>query len=135
DMVFAELDRLLCLVDVLIVSWDFARTLTGADRPEAALESLARRAGAVVGVTLGAAGALVAAGGRAFGVAGHAVTAVDTTGAGDLFHAGFIWAMLAGLELEPAVRLANAAAALQCTRLGGRHAIPTLAEARTLAGL
>jgi len=88
-----------------------------------------------VGVTLGSAGALIAAGGRPFAVDGHAVAAVDTTGAGDLFHAGFIWAMLAGLELETAVRLANAAAALQCTRLGGRHAIPTIAAARALARL
>ena len=68
-------------------------------------------------------------------VAGHAVAAVDTTGAGDLFHAGFISAMLAGLELDAALRLANAAAALQCTRLGGRHAIPTIAAARALARL
>ena len=135
DMAFAELDRLLRLVDVLIVSWEFARTLTGAAAPEAALESLERHGAAVVGVTLGSAGALLAAGGRVLGVAGHVVATVDTTGAGDLFHAGFIWAMLAGLDLEPALRLANAAAALQCTRLGGRRAIPTLAEARALAGL
>jgi len=135
DMALPELERLLPLVDVLIVSWEFARSLTGATRPEAALERLARHGGAVVGVTLGSAGALVAAGGRVLGVDGHAVTAVDTTGAGDLFHAGFIWAMLAGLELEAAVRLANSAAALQCMRLGGRHAIPTLAEARALAGV
>ncbi len=135
DMACAELDRLLRLVDVLIVSWEFARALTGAAAPEAALESLERHGAAVVGVTLGSAGALLAARGRVLGVAGHVVATVDTTGAGDLFHAGFIWAMLAGLELEPALRLANAAAALQCTRLGGRRAIPTLAEARALAGL
>ena len=135
DMACAELDRLLRLVDVLIVSWEFARALTGAAAPEAALESLERYGAAVVGVTLGSAGALLAARGRVLGVAGHVVATVDTTGAGDLFHAGFIWAMLAGLELEPALRLANAAAALQCTRLGGRRAIPTLAEARALAGL
>ena len=135
DMAGPELERLLRLVDVLIVSWEFARSLTGAARPEAALERLTGYGGAVVGVTLGSAGALIAAGGRPFAVDGHAVAAVDTTGAGDLFHAGFIWAMLAGLELETAVRLANAAAALQCTRLGGRHAIPALAEARALAGV
>ena len=135
DMAGPELERLLPLVDVLIVSWEFARSLTGAVRPEAALERLAAYGGAVVGVTLGSAGALVAAGGRPLAVDGHAVSAVDTTGAGDLFHAGFIWAMLAGLELEAALRLANAAAALQCTQLGGRRAIPTLAEARTLAGV
>ena len=135
DMALPELERLLRLVDVLIVSWEFARSLTGAAAPEAALERLACHGGAVVGVTLGSAGALVAAGGRVLGVSGHVVPAVDTTGAGDLFHAGFIWAMLAGLELETALRLANSAAALQCTRLGGRHAIPTLAEARALAGV
>jgi len=135
DMAFPDLERLLRLVDVLIVSWEFARTWTAAASPETALASLARHGGALVGITLGARGALLGAGGEVLRVAGHAVAAVDTTGAGDLFHAGFISAMLAGLELDAALRLANAAAALQCTRLGGRHAIPTLGAARALARL
>jgi sulfofructose kinase len=133
DMAFPGLDRLLALVDVLIVSWEFARTWTAAPSPDAAIATLARHGSAIVGVTLGAHGALVGTGADIVRVAGHAVDAVDTTGAGDLFHAGFIWALLTGLDVDAALRLANAAAALQCTRLGGRHAIPTLAEARALA--
>lgn len=131
----AEPGVLVPLVDVLIVSQEFARGYTGVREPAAALRALAREAGAVVGVTLGREGALVAAGGRELRAPGYAVAPVDTTGAGDLFHAGFLWGMLHDLELEDTLRLANAAAALQCTQLGGREAIPTLAAARALAGL
>lgn len=135
DAAFPELDRLLPLVDVLLVSREFAERVTGAAEPAAALAALARAGGVVVGVTLGAGGSLVRAGGEELHVPGYAVQVVDTTGAGDLFHAGFIRAMLDGLSFAAALHLANAAAALQCTRLGGRAAIPSLADARALAGL
>ena len=135
DAPFASLERLLPLVDVLLVSAELARAVTGAAEPEAALRALRRRDDAVVGVTLGRDGALVAADGATVRAPGHRVDAVDTTGAGDLFHAGFIRGMLEGRDLAATVALANAAAALQCTRLGGRAAIPELAAAYALAGL
>jgi sugar/nucleoside kinase (ribokinase family) len=140
--VVADVDRscpdpaaVLPLVDVLLVSWEFARVHTGAARPEEALAALARHGGAIVGVTLGKDGALVGADGATVRLPGHAVDVVDTTGAGDLFHAGFVWSMLDGRPPADAARVANAAAALQCTALGGRGAIPALADVRALAGL
>jgi sulfofructose kinase len=140
--VVADVDRscpdpaaVLPLVDVLLVSWEFARAHTGAARPEEALAALGCHGAAVVGVTLGKDGALVGADGATTRLAAHAVEVVDTTGAGDLFHAGYIWAMLDGRPPADAARIANAAAALQCTALGGRGAIPALADVRALAGL
>jgi sugar/nucleoside kinase (ribokinase family) len=62
-----------------------------------------------------------------------AVAVVDTTSAGDVFHAGCIFGLLQGWHLEAVLRFAAAAAALECTRLGGRAAIPSLAAAQTLA--
>ena len=61
------------------------------------------------------------------------VTAVDTTGAGDLFRAGFIYALLSGAPPREMLRMANAAAALSCTRPGAMASIPSLADVRALA--
>ena len=135
DTAVPETERLLGLVDVLLVSWEFARAFSGADDPEGALDALARGGSIVVGVTLGRDGVMARAGGRLVRVPGHRVVAADTTGAGDVLHAGFIWGMLAGFGLQASLKLANAAAALQCTALGGRRAIPALAAARALAGV
>jgi sulfofructose kinase len=52
----------------------------------------------------------------------------DTTGAGDAFHAGFIYGMLRGEEIEASVRLANATASLKCRALGARTSLPTQSE-------
>jgi sulfofructose kinase len=132
----ADAGRLLPLLDVVLVSREFACRRTGAGDAGAALGALAREcAAAVVGVTLGPEGVLASAGGRELRVPGFRVAAIDATGAGDVFHAGFIWAMLAGRDLEDGLRLAAAAAALQCTQLGGRAAIPALADVRALAAL
>jgi sugar/nucleoside kinase (ribokinase family) len=140
--VVADVDRscpdpaaVLPLVDVLLVSWEFARVHTGAARPDDALAALARYGAPVVGVTLGRDGALVAADRETVRLPAHRVGVVDTTGAGDLFHAGFVWALLDGRVPAEAARIANAAAALQCAALGGRAAIPALADVRALAGL
>jgi sugar/nucleoside kinase (ribokinase family) len=79
---------------------------------------------------LGARGALIYVDGQfiespAFEVPGGCR---DTTGAGDAFHAGFIFGMLRGEELESCMKLGNAVAALKCRALGGRAALPTVDE-------
>jgi sugar/nucleoside kinase (ribokinase family) len=58
------------------------------------------------------------------------VEAVDTTGAGDIFHAGFLYALLGGLPFREILAFANTAAGLSCRGMGGRGAIPTIAEIR-----
>jgi sugar/nucleoside kinase (ribokinase family) len=61
------------------------------------------------------------------------VCAVDTTSAGDLFHAGCIYGFLQGWPLERSLRFAAAAGALECETLGGRAAIPALQRIRALS--
>jgi sulfofructose kinase len=56
----------------------------------------------------------------------YAVEAIDTTGAGDVFHGAYALAIGAHLEAADAMSFAAAAAALKCTRPGGRAGIPTL---------
>ena len=60
------------------------------------------------------------------------VDAVDTTGAGDVFRAGFIYALLRGWQTADILRFANAAAAVSCTRLGALGGIPSLDEVEAL---
>jgi ribokinase len=57
------------------------------------------------------------------------VEAVDTTGAGDVFHAGYIYGLLQKWDLERVIRFASALAAVKCLQMGGRKGIPHLDEA------
>ena len=56
------------------------------------------------------------------------VPAVDTTGAGDVFHGGYLYGVLQGWELRRSVTFASAVAAMKCRLPGGRSGIPTRAE-------
>lgn len=80
--------------------------------------------GAVLGVTLGADGCLWLDGGTPRHCPAPAVAVLDTLGAGDVFHGAYALALAEGRAVPDAVRFANAAAALKCTRPGGRAGIP-----------
>jgi sulfofructose kinase len=136
DNVYEGLEELLPHVDVLISSQEFPRRLTGIDDEHAALVEMKSRLrpDAVAGMTLGERGAVVYHGGvfvesPAFAVPGGCH---DTTGAGDAFHAGFIYGMLRGEEVEGCLRTGCAVAALKCRALGARTALPTAAELEDL---
>jgi sulfofructose kinase len=75
-------------------------------------------------VTRGADGCTAYADGERIDVAGRAVDAVSTLGAGDVFHGALVACLDRGLELRDALEKANAAAALSCRALDGRSAIP-----------
>jgi sugar/nucleoside kinase (ribokinase family) len=81
-------------------------------------------------VSDGAAGAaaLDATTGEHVAVPAYPVPAADTTGAGDVFAAGFIAATLWGLPLAQRVRFAALTAAISVTRLGGADAAPGWAD-------
>lgn len=133
DTRVGPVERLLAIADAVIVSREFACELIGAAAAEEALVRLAASTrAALVAVTLGAAGAIAATAGGIFRAPGYPVQAVDTTGAGDIFHAGFIYGLLRRWSLEETLAFANATAALKCTKLGGRPGIPTVAAAQEL---
>lgn len=131
DNIYEGVQDLLPLIDVLITSSEFPHRLTGiADLRTSLVEMKSRYGCPIVGATLGARGALVYCDGEfiessAFAVPGGCR---DTTGAGDAFHAGFMYAMLHGEDLENCMRTANAVAALKCRSLGGRAALPHAGE-------
>jgi len=113
--------ELLSLVDYLIASSDFAE-----DPRE-----LADRYGCpVVGITRGAEGALFVHRRRLIQSSAFRVPVLDTTGAGDVFHGGFIYGLLQNWPLEDVIRFSHAVAAMKCMHIGARRGIPTLAEVR-----
>ena len=91
--------------DALLVNEREARLLSGREDAEDAARALGEHVACAV-VTLGAAGALAAAGGDVVRVPGVRAGAVDTTGAGDLFGAAYVWGDLQDLDLEERLRWA-----------------------------
>jgi sulfofructose kinase len=62
------------------------------------------------------------------------VNCVDTTGAGDVFHGAFCYAVLQNMPMREVLEFSNALAALNCTALGARGGISTIGEAKALMG-
>jgi sugar/nucleoside kinase (ribokinase family) len=102
--------------------------LTGESDPERALRKLRRLSAGPLYMTLGPVGAAALDGDRFHLAPATPVTAVDATGAGDVFRAGVIYGLLQGWDVPAQLRFANAAAALSCTREGAMASVPSLAE-------
>lgn len=122
--------EMLSLVDYAIVSWDLADTFApGADPVK--LTHLLTKAGARNAVvTVGERGAYFCGDeGEGFVKGVPSDKVVDTTGAGDVFHAGFVYGLLQGWKIEARLHFAAAAASLSTRKLSGRYGIPELSEA------
>ena len=126
-------DDLLALTDVVVVSSPFPQRLTGLTDLRAALRRMLKRGPTLVVVTIGAGGALACTRGRFHYVPAFPVPVVDSTGAGDMFHAGCVYGLLHQWPVERTLRFAAAAAALACEQLGARAGVPTLQRALELA--
>jgi ribokinase len=98
----------------------------------AAAKALRARGVGTVIVTLGAQGAMACTANGEILAPARAVTAVDTTAAGDAFNGALGAALAGGESLGDALRFANAAAALACTRRGAQPSLPTRAEVERL---
>ena len=122
-------------IDFVVTGSRFPTLFTGiADREKAFFELQSHTSG-VLCTTLGPEGAMALVEGEILCVKGFKTDVVDTTGAGDVFHAGFIYGLLQNWELGKILQFANAVAALKCRELGGRKGIPTLEEVRALLNL
>ncbi|MCL6507527.1 MAG: ribokinase [Bryobacteraceae bacterium] len=133
DTLYHGFDRVLPHVDYLIASSEFPSQWTNESDPFRALELIQEEYGMrVAAMTLGAHGALARWQGRFLYSPAFVVNCVDTTGAGDVFHGAFCYAVLAGMDLGEALDFSNAMAALNCTALGARGGIRSHADARAL---
>lgn len=118
--------ELLPYVDILISGAAFLESITG----EADLQTAGRKAlelgPAVVVQTVGAEGSYTFTQKECFHTPAMLVEAVDTTGAGDIFHGAYLYGLQQGWEMHAITRFATAASALSCYQVGGRNSIPTL---------
>ena len=122
------------LVEYLTPNAGEAMRLSGVTGDEAAAAALRARGARSVLVTLGERGVLISGDGPPRHVAGFRVAVVDTTAAGDSFNGALAVALTEGRDLLAAVRFANAAAAMACTRRGAQVSLPTRDEVQRLGG-
>ena len=120
-------------VDHLVVAERFARFASGQDHVEDMLRSLWRSNFEALVITRGEQGSV----GRdratpRVSCGRFDVQVVDTTGAGDVYHAGYILGHIEGWGLARRMEFAAAAAALACTRLGARGHLPLRSEVEAL---
>lgn len=133
DTAYKNVEKLFSLVDYLIASANFLPAVTGHNDPFRVLEYIAREYKTQVpGMTLGRDGALLYSAGKFYYSPGFVVETVDTTGAGDVFHGAFIFALLQGWPIERILDFSNAMAGLNCTRPGARGGIASQMEAEHL---
>lgn len=133
DDVYPNVERLLENVDYLIVSRDFPKRISGKADLREALRWLQQRFGSrMAAATLGTEGVLARDSTQFYESAAYRVPVVDTTGAGDIFHAGFIFGLLQNWPLQRILDFACAAAALNCTAAGARGKIASVNEIEEL---
>jgi sugar/nucleoside kinase (ribokinase family) len=120
--------ELISKVDFFICSENVPGEITGIDDLEDALWKMKDFCSGFLAVTIGDRGAMAIVGNECLRFPAYDVHAVDTTGAGDIFHGGFAYGLLQNWPLEKIMSFANASAGLNCTKLGARAALPGLPD-------
>ena len=124
DDLYPGVEALLPNIDYIITSRDIPARLTHEPDLRLSLPQVFRRYGCkLAAATLGVDGVLAWEGTRFHYAPAFQVNVTDTTGAGDIFHAGFIYGLLQGWPLQRQLQFACAAAALNCTGVGARGGI------------
>ncbi|MGB6200916.1 MAG: PfkB family carbohydrate kinase [Candidatus Acidiferrales bacterium] len=133
DGVYSGIQVLLEDVDYLISSRNFPARLIDDSNPLTSLPSMTRKFGSrLVAATLGREGVLAWHESRFHYCPAYRVPTVDTTGAGDIFHGGFIYGLLQNWPLDRILDFACAAAALNCGALGARAGIGSVPDIERL---
>ncbi|MEG0766295.1 MAG: PfkB family carbohydrate kinase [Clostridia bacterium] len=128
---YPGIERLLPFIDFLIPSEEFARKITGQSTAEAAATALyAQYKPELLVITQGRRGGFLYDGKTYTHYPAFPVEAIDSNGAGDVFHGAFIAAYVRGLAPLECAKLASAASALKCTHLGARDGIPSFERTR-----
>jgi sulfofructose kinase len=127
DDLYPGVEELLGKIDYLITSRDIPGRLTGNPDLLKSLPVVRSRYGCrLTAATLGHEGVLAWDGSQFHYAPAFRVLSLDTTGAGDIFHAGFIYGLLQGWPLPRQLVFACAAAALNCTGAGARGGIQSV---------
>ncbi|MDP9338142.1 MAG: carbohydrate kinase family protein [Acidobacteriota bacterium] len=127
DDVYPGVEGLLPNIDYLITSRDIPGRLTGEQDLHQSLREVQKQYGCrLAAATLGHEGVLAWDGSQFHYAPAFRVEPVDTTGAGDIFHAGFLFGLVQGWALPRQLEFACAAAALNCEAIGARGGIRTV---------
>jgi len=133
DTLYPQVEEVLPFVDYIIAGRGFPGRLIGDKSLRTSLPAIARRFGCrLVAATVGADGVIAWDGSRFIARPAFQVAVADTTGAGDIFHGAFLYALLQGWEMERSLDFSCSAAALNCTALGARGGIRPVAEIERL---
>jgi len=133
DETYPGVDDLIANIDYLIVSKDFSCKLMDDKNLESALKRMQSRYECrLSAATLGEDGVLAWDGRKFYRSAAYQVPVVDTTGAGDIFRAGFIYGLLREWPLDRQLDFSCAAAALNCMAAGARGGIKTVEAVENL---
>lgn len=123
----AAIEALVPWADYLIAGERFISRLTGEGALQNMLASSLEMGPSVAVITLGNEGCIAMTKGDAQSVrvAAYDVDVVDRTGAGDIYHGAFLYAMCQQWSLQQCLAFANVAAAHCCAQIGGRGSLPT----------
>ncbi|MGO9377641.1 MAG: PfkB family carbohydrate kinase [Dissulfurispiraceae bacterium] len=114
------------LCNYVVASEKFAKDI-GYDGDAVKFASVIRKLGfGTTTVTLGEKGSITFRQGEIILVSAYEVEAADTTGAGDVFHGGYVYGILKKWDIRTVVCFASAMAAMKCRMIGGRAGIPAL---------
>jgi sulfofructose kinase len=122
------IERLVGLASHVVASEGGAALVTGGTTPLMSAERLSASHPGFICVTAGEKGAWWGEGGTVRHTPAPQVEAVDTLAAGDVFHGAFAFGLTEGWPKSEVIAFASAAAAIKCTRFGGRLGAPTRAE-------
>jgi ribokinase len=120
--------ELLPFCDYIAAGREFGAQLTGTSDPLAAARRIHESTGNVSVVTIGEEGCVCVCTEGVYRQRAFKVSAVDTTGAGDVFHGAFAVGILKGWDVPKVLEFSSAVAAMKCRRLGGRPGIPNFQE-------
>ena len=133
DELYPGVEALLKNLDYFVASRDIPGRITGDSDLRKALPEVHKRYGfRLTAATLGEEGVLAWDGEKFHYAAAYRVKVVDTIGAGDTFHAGFIYGLLQGWPLQRQLEFGCAAAALNCNGMGARGGIQSVGEIESL---
>lgn len=123
---YAGVERLLALTDIMIPSEEFAMGHTGCDNAEDAARALYEKySPEIVVVTQGKRGGLLYDGKTVKAYPVYPASVVDSNGSGDVFHGAFAAAILKGYDFETCCHFSSATSAIKCMGVGARESVPS----------
>jgi sulfofructose kinase len=128
DKASVENDPLFRICSHVVFSSECLRTTTGVTDLAEGLRRIAPHSDAFLAVSNGPGDIVVLERGVLRTVPVFQIRAVDTLGAGDALHGGFVLGLAEGLNTDEALRFGSAVAGIKCSRIGGSAGAPTRAE-------